>query len=476
MDIANSKPSNINICAKPTILSNAWNNFISHIRNIVNKAAYNNWFVPIKILDENDQMLFLETSSIYVEAYIKDNFSQELQFFFNTNKPIPIKFVVTQTTQKNPVKQNVKLTKLNSNHIISNHKYGFENFIDGPHNKFAKNLAIQVANNPGIKYNPLFIYGGIGSGKTHLLHAIANHICSKQNKKIAYTIKYITVSNFINELVQHLRNKSLNKFKGIYAHTDVLLIDDIQFLEKKEIFMNELCEQIETFITNNKQVVIAADKQPSLLNLHSRFVGRISSGIVTEISKPDISTIVELIQYKSQDVGLNINPETAMLIATQINTDDIRQIAGAVNTIAAKIKCMDTLITPQSIQKVLHQSGYPLILKSQDIKKIQFEKIHNILNHVCAYCGTEVQDVLGLKKTKGLVQSRQITIYLCTKLLPSINMSMLSKFFHRQHSTILHSRKSINKKIAESIDFDSKIESLIMNIKNQPHFYLSNHY
>ncbi len=243
------------------IEQDCWSQFLAHARTTCSQAEYANWLKPIhlKTLDLNS--ITLEVPNVFVREHLLENFHSELASFLPTDeKGNPIIHFEFREPKRKAVKPTAPKPKKESGlELKLNHAYTFETFIEGPANQFVKSAALGVATRPGHSYNPLFIHGGVGLGKTHILHSIAHHITKKQPK---LKVLYITAEGFINDLIHHLKNKALDKMKQFYRTLDVLIIDDIQFLQNRPNFEEELSSTIETLINQNKQVVISSDKPP----------------------------------------------------------------------------------------------------------------------------------------------------------------------------------------------------------------------
>ena len=235
--------------------------------------------------------------------------------------------------------------------LLLNHLYTFQNFIEGPSNQFVKSAAFGVASHPGRSYNPLFIHGGVGLGKTHLLHGIGHYILS-HNKKLK--IGCITTEGFINDLVEHLKSKSLDKMKRYYRTLDILLVDDIQFLQNRANFEEEFCNTFETLINKNKQIVITSDKPPSQLKLSERLIARMEWGLVANIGTPDLETRVAILQHKAEQRGIKIPSRVAFFIAEHIY-NNVRQLEGAINRLSAYCRMMHEEVTEKVAEETLSE-------------------------------------------------------------------------------------------------------------------------
>jgi chromosomal replication initiator protein len=322
-----------------------------------------------------------------------------------------------------------------SNEVPLNSYYRFATFIEGPHNQFVKNAALGVASRPGHSYNPLFIHGGVGLGKTHLLHSVGHYV-KEHHRKLR--VQAITTEQFINDLVDNLRNKSVDQMKRFYrSDIDVLLVDDIQFLQNRLNFEEEFCNTFEALINQNKQIVITCDKAPSQLKLSERLVARMEWGLVANVGIPDLETRVAILQHKAEKKGLKIPNKVAFFIAEHIN-NNIRQLEGAINKLSAQCRLLDMQITEEVVENTLREM----------IQHVPHHKISvdQILKSVAAVFGVRVADLRGSTRTKEIALPRQVAMYLAKEMINESLMT-LGASFGKSHSTILHACKNIEKKI-----------------------------
>lgn len=421
----------------------AWTQFLQYVKSKTSATAFGNWLSPIKVLDESADSIKLEIPNIFVKEYLLSNYKQDLLAFLpaTQDKEPAIEFViaevqkVTITRQSvepitiEPVTQNIPEVKFNKN-------YQFNTFIEGPTNQFVKSAAIGVASRPGQSYNPLFIHGGVGLGKTHILHSIGHYI-REHNKKLR--VQCITTEGFINELVDNLRNKSVDVMKRFYrSDIDVLLVDDIQFLQNRLNFEEEFCNTFETLINQNKQIVITSDKPPSQLKLSERMIARMEWGLVTHVGIPDLETRVAILQHKAQQKGFQIPSQVAFYMAEHI-FNNVRQLEGAINKLSAHCRLFNMPVTEELVEKTLRE-----MFQHAPKQKISVEQI---LKSVAAIFEVRISDLKGTGRTKEIALPRQVAMYLAYKLINE-SLQMLGASFGKTHSTILHACKTIEKKLA----------------------------
>ena len=423
-----------------------WDQFLHYVQNRCSVTAFSNWFASIKVIEATPEEITVEIPNIFVKEYLLTNYKEDLRAFLPVNdKGEPaINFMIARPARRD-MNFDSKPKEEQQQHsgeqttfpeVKLNQNYRFDTFIEGPANQFVKSAAMGIAARPGFSYNPLFIHGGVGLGKTHLLHSIGHYI-REHNPKI--NIQCITTEAFINELVDSLRNKSIEQMKRFYrSGVDVLLVDDIQFLQNRMNFEEEFCNTFETLINQNKQIVITSDKPPSQLKLSERMIARMEWGLVAHLGVPELETRVAILQHKAQSKGLEISNEIAFFIAEHIY-NNVRQLEGAINRLSAQCRLLDLKITEELVERILRE-----MLQHAPKKKISVDQI---FKSVATVFQLSVTDLKKSSRAKDIVLPRQVAMYLACKLING-TLQALSDSFGKTHSTILHACKSIEKKIS----------------------------
>lgn len=436
-----------------------WLQFLEFIKQRCGIAEYENWFAPIIVVDASETNITLEVPNVFVREYLLDNYKQDLASFLplKSNGDPAITFVISELVadkekivsapQTEPEEAETSLYALNEN-------YTFSNFIEGPSNQFIKSAAQGVAMRPGKSYNPLFIHGGVGLGKTHLLHAIGHHV-RKHNKKLK--IECITTEGFINDLVHHLRNKSIDKMKRRYRNLDVLLLDDIQFLQNRLNFEEEFCNTFESLINQNKQIVITSDKPPGQLKLSERMIARMEWGLVAHIGVPDLETRVAILQHKAEQKGIAISNKIAFFIAEHVY-NNVRQLEGAINKIGAYCRLMQIDVTEDVVEKTLGD----LLYGSPESKKSI--SVESILTSVAEMYDVRVSDLKGTSRTKEVAFPRQIAMYLAKELISDPIMKLAAGFGGKTHSTLLHAWKKVSKQLESDETLRRQVQMTKQNL------------
>lgn len=439
------------------VVKSGWVQFIEFIEGRCSSAEFQNWIAPIQLIDSSTEEITLEVPNVFVKEYLLDNFKDVLADFLplRNNGDPAIQFHITAisktnlSAQPNIEKEN-EVAELKLNPL-----YVFENFIEGPSNQFVKSAAFGVAARPGKSYNPLFIHGGVGLGKTHLLHSIGHYV-QEHHKKLK--IQIISTESFINDIVDALRNKSIDKMKRFYRSLDVLLVDDIQFLQNRLNFEEEFCNTFEALLNQSKQIVITSDKPPAQLKLSERMVARMEWGLVAHMTVPDLETRVAIIKHKSESRGLNIPNQIAFFIAEHIY-NNVRQIEGAINRLSAHSRLMSTQLNEDVVEKILSE----MFQGSAPNKKISVEEI---LKSVAAVFEVRISEIKGESRHKEIALARQVAMYLAKEMIDDSLMKIASSFGGKTHSTVLHAWKKIADQIQISELLRKQVQMVRRNIEN----------
>ncbi|MCD7777827.1 MAG: chromosomal replication initiator protein DnaA, partial [Clostridiales bacterium] len=311
---------------------------------------------------------------------------------------------------------------ISSNGVTSS--YRFDNFIIGSSNQFAHAASLSVAESPGTEYNPLFLYGDVGLGKTHLMNAAANYILERNPKA---KIAYITCEKFMNELISSIRNKKNEEFRQKYRNLDVLIIDDIQFIKGKESTQEEFFHTFNALYNDRKQIIMASDRHPNEIEtLTDRLRSRFQSGLISDIKPPDFETRIAILQKKAEEKGFEVSDDVLEYIAKTVSSN-IRELEGAFNKVIAFKKLINKPIdinTAKDALKDLNSDSNHTELSIESIQKT-----------VCEVCGVTVEDLISKKRTKPLSTYRQIAEYLCRKYVKNVTLSEIAANFGGQNHT-----------------------------------------
>jgi chromosomal replication initiator protein len=440
-----------------------WLEFVEFARSRLTHTAFENWLAPIQLVSENEAELVLQVPNVFVQEYLLENYSEDLRAFVPVDHAgrAAIRFVVQAPSKKATIIESVAKEPVIAQDLIEplyalklNPHYTFDNFIEGASNQFVKSAAFGVAQRPGRSYNPLFIHGGVGLGKTHLLHAIGYHV-QKNHKRLK--VHCITTEAFINDLVDSLKNKSVDKMKKFYRSLDVLLVDDIQFLQNRLNFEEEFCNTFEALINQSKQIVITSDKSPAQLKLSDRMIARMEWGLVAQVGVPDLETRVAILQHKAELKGLKLSQSVAFFIAEHIYSN-VRQLEGAINRLSAQSRLLNAEINEEMVEKTLKE-----MIRQPLNRKVSVE---HILKAVAAVFQVRVSDLKGTARNKEVALPRQVAMYLAKEMVNEPLM-ILGASFGKTHSTLLHACKNIEKKLTSDEVLLRQVEMVRRHIEKE---------
>ncbi|HBP00823.1 MAG: Chromosomal replication initiator protein DnaA [Candidatus Moranbacteria bacterium GW2011_GWE1_49_15] len=359
---------------------------------------------------------------------------------------------VENATNNAPAKENVQQSLNYGQESNINPRYTFDNFIVGENNELARAACYAVSQNLGKIYNPLFIYGGVGLGKTHLLQSIGNEILKKDPHK---KIKYITSERFANELIDSIRNQTINDFKASYQQIDLLIIDDIQFLAGKEKTQNEFFHIFNALYQINKQIVLSSDRPPkSIATLEERLRSRFEGGMIADVSKPDLETRTAILKAKLAEKSFYLEDDAIKFVAEHVK-NNIRELEGSLNRIIAACEFNKKAPTLELVQQALSE-----LISSGKKKGVQHA---HIIEAVAQYFGIDKKDLINKGRKKEIARARQIAMYLMRKELSASYPGIGDLFGGRDHTTALHAYEKINKEI----EFDEKLKEDVAILKEK---------
>jgi len=394
--------------------------------------------------------------NMLVAKWIKTKYQDKIAHLFEVENNIRPNVIisigkdkkVSQIQQRNNIVENEQ--KNQSRSTILNPSFTFESFIVGGSNQFAYTTAKSVAEKPGALYNPLFLYGGVGLGKTHLIQAIGNHQIA-MGKKVIYT----TFEQFMNKFTSHLRSQTMDRFRDHFRECDVLLIDDIQFLSRKEQTQEEFFHTFNELHQAKKQIVITSDRQPSkIAGLVDRLRSRFEWGLMADIQPPGLETKIAIIQKKCEIDGISLNQEIINFIASNMG-NNIREIEGVIIKLNAYAGLMNQKLTLEFAQNVIKDQ---LAEKQSDIN------IDDIVKLVSKELNIKLSDIKSKKRTKDVVNARRISIYLTRNLTPNSMPQIAVYFGMKDHTAVSHTMKKINSIIDNDENFKVLLEELSSKI------------
>jgi len=398
--------------------------------------------------NSRSNIVYYTTSNILLAKWIKSKYSHKIAHLFelhHANKP---EIKITVNTLKNIAssKDNTKIEKSQGKSTYLNPSLTFESFIVGDSNQFAYTTAKSVAEKPGKQYNPLFLYGGVGLGKTHLLQAIGNY-----HIDLGKTVIYTTLEQFMNTFTSHLRSQTMDRFRDKFRECDLLLIDDIQFLSKKEQTQEEFFHTFNALYNADKQIVMTADRAPNkIVGLVDRLRSRFEWGLMADIQYPELETKIAIIETKCELDGIHLNTEIIHFIATNMG-DNIREIEGTIIKLNALSSMLNQEITLDFAQHAI---------KDQIKEKKEDIRIEDILTLVSKELNIKPSDICSKKRTRKIVHARRISIYLSRNLTTSTMPQIAVHFGMKDHTAISHAMKKIHQIIDEDENFKLLLEEL----------------
>jgi chromosomal replication initiator protein len=437
-----------------------WNKTISSLEQVVQSQNYQNWIKPLVFSHTMEDMMYIVVPDQFFKEWLEDNYIDLISSALSVaaGKDMSVVFILSQEesildltekiTEKNIKKivENKNYTK-NTELINLNPKYTFDQFVIGAGNQFAHAASIAVANNPAITYNPLFIYGGVGLGKSHLLHAIGHKI-SDVNKE--FNIYYCSAEKFMTEMVTSIKLNKMDEFRYKYRSIDVLLIDDIQFIAKKERTQTEFFHTFNALYELNKQIVITSDKFPKEIDIEDRLRSRFEWGLIADIQEPDFETKFAILKKKSEINKIRLPDDVAEFLASS-NVKNIRELEGMLIRLGAYSSLQHVPITLQMAKNNLKN----IIISKH--KEITIDLIQKVVADF--YC-LKVSDLKSEKRLKTFVQARQMAIWLSRDMTTASFPDIGSRFGGKDHSTVIHAVKKIDKLRLEDHNTAKTLEDL----------------
>lgn len=446
-----------------TLDDNLWEKCRTKIRNEISEESYNTWFQPINFDSITETKLILSVPNTFYKDCLEQNYLDIINSSLNsfTQSSIQTYFRLENNSSNHPKQETPKLKNEKEEHSISftacstiNPKYNFENFVVGSSNQFAHAAARSVADNPKVTYNPLFVYGGVGLGKTHLLHAMGNAIL-KTNPQTK--VRYLSAESFTVDLIESLKQDDMRNFRSRYRPLDVLFVDDIQFLAGKERTQEEFFYTFNALHQMHKQVILSSDSYPKdLSRVEERLRSRFEAGLVADIEPPDLETKIAIIYKKAEAHDKQIPANVATFIASNIKTN-IRELEGLLLRVIAYASFTRRIIDLKLTKEVLAEFIC-------DVNK-NFN-IATIMAAVAHHFEIKVSDIKSKKRTRNISVPRQIAMYLCrtkTKLsLPEIGR----QFGGKDHTTVIFANKKISENINKNNDLKKVIDIIVSDIES----------
>jgi chromosomal replication initiator protein len=442
-----------------------WNTAQEHLRVKLSRDTFNMWFAPLRPCVVDGQQLTMEAPNEFCEVWLKDNYLSLLQdaVAVAAGCRLQVKFKVTNVSQPAapatvtvPIKTKsaeAAAERANGNGDLHfNPKNTFESFVVGTNNNFCFAAAKAVAEAPGKSYNPLFLYGGVGLGKTHLLHAIGQHVTgTKKSARVAY----VSSEKFTNEYIDAIQNNKLVTFRKKYRQTDVLLIDDIQFLAGKERIQEEFFHTFNALHESHKQIVLTCDRPASeIQGLENRLVSRFEWGLVTDLQPPDIEMRLAILKKKAQIMNAVLPDDIINFLATRIRTN-IRRLEGALIRVASYASLTGKKLTIEVVENLLRE-----ILHEEGRQTISIEVIQK---KVAEHFDIRLADMTSKRRPENIAFPRQIAMYLSRQLTESSLNTIGEAYGGRDHGTVLHACRLVK----DRMEVDSNVRQVVHYLEKQ---------
>lgn len=449
-------------------LAEIWVRCKDKLKESFNEKVFNVWIKPIMPLEVTDTYYKVAVKNDFFKTMLEENYAQVIEGVLAGIMSKNIKLIIetmdngssgseaaeempavpAKREQQQLFNENTSVQQPDESNL--NPKYVFETFVIGNSNRFAHAAAQAVANDPAHAYNPLFLYGGVGLGKTHLMHAIGNRI--KQNNP-SMKVLYTSSEKFTNEIINSIQNKTTEAFRQKYRNIDCLIIDDIQFLKGKEQTQVEFFHTFNALKDADKQIIISSDRPPrEIETLEDRLRSRFDQGLTADIQTPDLETRMAILRTKAASDNIVLPTEVIILLATNIATN-IREIEGAYNKIVAYTSLMHMPITVETAQKVLSDMG-------NDIKTrtITYE---GIIKVVADHYNVKQDELFNKKRTQNIAFPRQVAMYLCRELADLSYPRIGELFGGRNHTTVIHAYEKISNFKNSNLAFQNELQEII---------------
>jgi chromosomal replication initiator protein len=441
----------------------AWEKIAAALRTEVTADIFARWFKAVEPVELNGQHITLKVPNDIYRIWIEDNYLGSLRaaILLVLNGPREVRFLCDEASnvpepepRREPVRaveteQDVEEKAVANGMNVRN---TFETFVVGKANEFAHAACVAVGQKPGKVYNPLFFYGGVGLGKTHLMHAIGQHVlATRKGAKVAY----VTSEKFTNEFIDAIQNGTLVKFRKRYRQVDVLLIDDIQFLAGKERSQEEFFHTFNTLFDGHKQIVLSSDRPPAEIgNLEPRLVSRFECGMNAELQLPDVETRTAILNKKAAALDVKVAPELIAFLAQRIRTN-IRRLEGALMRVAAFVSLSGGTPSPDRVEMLLKD-----LLQEEARRSVTIE---NIQKRVAEHFDVRYADMTSKRRPKNIAFPRQIAMYLARELTKSSLMEIGQAFGGRDHGTVLYAHRLVKERIIT----DDKVRQVVKFLEDQ---------
>ena len=417
---------------------------------------YSTWITPLDSLDDSDHGITLSATNPIVVDWVRDHYLDDLMAVARSNFGTDFSLTLVKANEPRTQEEGPSYQVADVATHPFNPSFTFDRFVVGPSNQFATAAAEAVADRPGRAYNPLFIYGGSGLGKTHLLHAIANHVVARQPKLNSV---YMTTEQFTNEFIKCIGNKQskqMESFRQTFRKVDILLLDDIQFIGGKERSQEEFFHTFNSLHSIGRQVVVTSDKRPAdLQGLEDRLRSRFMQGLIADIQPPDLETRCAILREKARATGHELSEDVVLFIARRVQKN-VRELEGCLNRTLAYSHLKSSKVTVDVVRLAL----FELLPDERETTPA------DIIRFVAHHYGVRVADLKGRSSRPSLVTSRQVAMFLIRDIL-DVSFPEIGKIFNKHHSTAIYAVENVQKKRQSNPDFDATLTAFTEHFINR---------
>ncbi len=424
-----------------------WTRVLELMENEVTQIGFSTWIKDIVPVSVSGNVFYLNVDNNITQNMVSTRYSALIKncLFEVTGENFEI--AVSVASKEPKIKEAVER---------KSQRYTFDNFIIGTSNRFAHAGALAVAESPAIAYNPLFLYGDVGLGKTHLMNAIKNYIKADDPEK---NIVFVSGESFTNEFVESIMSNSVSAFRNKFRSCDVLLVDDIQFIAGKERSEEEFFYTFEALHQSERQIVISSDRPPNEIQMvHNRLLSRFEWGLTCDLHPPDFETRMAIIKQKLEDENEFLEEEIVELIATKVK-NNIRELEGVYNRVIAYKRLIDGEISPEVVNNVIEQ----YVLDDKNKKPIT---VKSIIEFCAKFFGVTPEDIISTKRTKEIAFARKVAIYV-SREITGLSSPKIGTFFNRDHATVIYNCEALENEMKEDLTLKGNVSNIIKDIKEE---------
>jgi chromosomal replication initiator protein len=439
-----------------------WQRTADRIRDSLGQVGFETWIGPLNFLGMQGRTATIEAPNRFFRDWVNDRYLELLRQSLSAEvgQSVDVKLTLGLAGNSNlheairrtmPPVASTAETPTRDRHPNLNERYTFAEFVVGSANQFAHAAALAVANQPGVKYNPLFIYGGVGLGKTHLVTAIGHQLWDSGKRKVLF----MPAELFMNELITSLRRDRMGEFKEKFRRVDALILDDVQFLAGRERTQEEFFHTFNALHSDKHQIVLTSDKVPrEIPGLEERLRNRFESGLIADVAPPDLETRVAIVQKKAAHENMSLPSDVSLYIAQNVSSN-VRELEGCLTRLAALASMDRAPVTVEFTRQALHD-----LIRVQDLRP----GIEGIQKTVADFFHIRLTDLKSKKRTQHIAFCRQVAMYLCRKLTDN-SFPVIGEHFGRDHSTVIHAYNLIARRVGNDSAFRMSIEKIERELK-----------